>query len=586
MLSFNQLGLSEEVLAVLEKKGFETPTPIQEKTIPAILLGVKDVVGQAQTGTGKTAAFGLPMIELLKENSKNVQALILTPTRELAIQVAEEINSLKGSKRLSIVPIYGGQSIDQQFRALKKGVDIVVGTPGRVMDHLERKTLKIKDISFFVLDEADEMLNMGFEEDVKAIFGQTSQEKRTMLFSATMPNAIMKIAEKFMKEHDVFRVAKGNLTISRTDQIYFEVSQGDKFESFCRIIDMEEDFYGIVFCRTKVEVDTVSSRLIERGYNADGLHGDMSQSLREKILQRFKKKRSNIMVATDVAARGIDVHDLTHVINYSLPQDPESYVHRIGRTGRAGKDGTAITFITPAEYRRLKFISRDIQADIRKEILPKVKDVIAQKRQRIQGTLENIVKETPKPEYLQMAEQLLENNTPGNIIAALLQNSFKEALDEKSYVEIDESRGTVEMRGKTRLFVRQGKIDGLTAKSLADYIKDKCNIRDNDIRDIQIMETFSFVTLPFQEAEQLTEYFKDKHGKGMHMSKANKAKSFGVGHGTDNRGPRGAGGFRSSRGPRPSAGHGSYRGQGSRFSSGQSSSYSPKRSSGRDPRER
>ncbi|MEX0999886.1 MAG: DEAD/DEAH box helicase, partial [Thermodesulfobacteriota bacterium] len=323
MLSFEELGLSEETLKVLKKKGFEVPSPIQEVTIPAILTGNKDIVAQAQTGTGKTAAFGLPLVERLDEHSRSVQTLVLTPTRELAIQVAEEIHSLKGKKKLIITPIYGGQSITLQLRSLKKGVDIVIGTPGRVLDHIARGTLKLGEISYLVLDEADEMLNMGFLEDVKKIMGHTPANKRTMLFSATMPKEIMQIAREHMMEFDEFKVSKDQLTVSQTDQIYFEVSASNKFEALCRIIDIEEDFFGLVFCRTKKDVDTIANHLVERGYDADALHGDLSQPQREKILNKFKKHLINILVATDVAARGIDVQDLTHVINFALPQDAE-----------------------------------------------------------------------------------------------------------------------------------------------------------------------------------------------------------------------------------------------------------------------
>ena len=305
--SFKNLGLSENTLKVLKQRGFEEPTPIQQKTIPAVLKGSKDIVGQAQTGTGKTAAFGLPIIELLQERLGVVQTLVLTPTRELAIQVAEEINSLKGKKRLSIVPIYGGQSFDLQLRSLKKGVDIVVGTPGRILDHLRRRTLRLDKISFLVLDEADEMLNMGFLEDVTEIMKSAGLNRRTLLFSATMPQEIRHISKKYMGEHDVLKVSKGQLTIRQTDQIYFEVSPSDKFEALCRIIDIEEEFYGLVFCRTKIDTDTIANHLGERGYDADALHGDLSQGQREKILNKFKKRLINILVATDVAARGLDV---------------------------------------------------------------------------------------------------------------------------------------------------------------------------------------------------------------------------------------------------------------------------------------
>jgi ATP-dependent RNA helicase DeaD len=506
MESFAELGLSERTMKVLKHKGFEEPTPIQEKTIPAILTGQKDIVGQAQTGTGKTAAFGLPIIELIPEKSKTVQALVLTPTRELAIQVAEEIHSLKGKKKLSIVPIYGGQSIELQLRSLKKGVDIVVGTPGRIIDHLRRRTLKVDEISFLVLDEADEMLNMGFLEDVREIMSETGPEKRTMLFSATMPNEIMQIAKKHMLEYDVIKVTRGQLTVTQTSQIYFEVSPADKFEALCRIVDMEEEFYGLVFCRTKVDVDTIGNRMVERGYDADALHGDMTQSQREKILNKFKKGLINVLVATDVAARGIDVQNLTHVINYSLPQDPESYVHRIGRTGRAGKEGNAITFITPAEYRKLQFIRREAKTDIRKA-------------SRIKADLKDIVKSGVTDEYLNISREFLENYEPDEILAALLQYSFHEELDKKSYVEIEDA--VVDNKGKTRLFVTQGKKDGLTRRKLAGFIKVKCGIRSEKIRDIQILDKFSFVTMPFNEAELLLSYFKKKKkGSGPFITKA------------------------------------------------------------------
>src|SRR3989338_7147245 len=355
---FKKLGLSENTLGALRRKGFEEPTEIQEQIIPLLLHSKDDLVGQAQTGTGKTAAFGLPLIEKLSEGSLAVQVLVLTPTRELALQVAEEINSLKGNKRLGVVAIYGGQSIDQQLRRLRKGVDIVVGTPGRIKDHLQRGSLKIDKISYMVLDEADEMLNMGFIDEVEDILAYTAKTKRMLLFSATMPERILQLAKKYMSNFQLLKAKKEQLTVSLTEQIYFEVFHSDKLEALCRIIDSETDFYGLIFCRTKIDVDDVSRKLSERGYDVEGLHGYISQYQRERILNRFKQKRINVLVATDVAARGIDIINLSHVINYSLPQDPESYVHRIGRTGRAGKEGTAITFVTPDEYQGLLYIQR------------------------------------------------------------------------------------------------------------------------------------------------------------------------------------------------------------------------------------
>ena len=341
---FRDLGLSEKVLKVLSKKGYESPTPIQRLTIPALLKNDKDIIGQAQTGTGKTAAFSLPIIENF-ENLEHIQAIVLTPTRELALQVAEEMNSLSTSKKMKVIPVYGGQSIDIQRKLIKTGVDVVVGTPGRVIDLIERKLLKLNSLKYFILDEADEMLNMGFIEDIEKILTFTNEDKRMLFFSATMPDEIMKVAKNHMKEYEVLAVKSRELTTDLTEQIYFEVNERDKFEALCRIIDLTKEFYGIIFCRTKTDVNEIVGRLNDRGYDAEGLHGDIGQNYREVTLKRFKNKKINILVATDVAARGIDINDLSHVINYAIPQEVESYVHRIGRTGRAGKEGTAITLL-------------------------------------------------------------------------------------------------------------------------------------------------------------------------------------------------------------------------------------------------
>ncbi len=516
---FKNLGLSENTIAALQKKGFEEPSPIQKQTIPILLEGKKDIIGQAQTGTGKTAAFGLPLIELLEEGADYVQAIILTPTRELAIQVSEEINSLKGSKRLSIAAVYGGQSIELQLKRLKRGVDIVVGTPGRIIDHLNRKTLKLDKISHIILDEADEMLNMGFIDDMEDILKRVNPEKRMLLFSATMPNEIKRIAKKYMSEYEHIAVKKEQLTTTLTDQIYFEVSEYDKFEALCRIRDIEKEFYGIVFCRTKLDVDRVAGKLIDRGYNADALHGDVSQHQREKILNKFKKKQLNILVATDVAARGIDVNDLTHVINYSLPQDPESYVHRIGRTGRAGKEGTAITFVTPEEYRKLVFIQRVTNSDIRKEKLPGVNELIQIKKERILDDIQEIINSGDFEIYEDIAESILQENDPKDIVAAMLKLSFGNELDASNYKEI--RKVTVDKKGKSRLFVALGKIDGYTPKKLVEYISKETNVPERFIRDVRVFEKFSFITASFSDAEIILKTFKkNKRGRRPIIEKA------------------------------------------------------------------
>ncbi len=529
--TFNDLGLSKKVLEGINKKGFEEPTDIQAMTIPVMLRDDTNIIAQAQTGTGKTAAFGLPLIEMIDPEAKSVQALILVPTRELAIQVSEEIHSLRGDINIKTMPIYGGQSIDQQLRRLRKGVHIVVGTPGRVIDHLKRKTLKIGGIDHLILDEADEMLNMGFIEDMEEIMKHTNSDKRTLLFSATMPQKIKDLARKYMDGYELLKAKKETLTTNLTEQIYFEVKVSDKFEALCRIIDIEDEFYGLIFCRTKSDVDNISSHLIDRGYDAEAIHGDISQMQREKTLNRFKKKTINILVATDVAARGIDVNNLTHVINYSLPQDPESYVHRIGRTGRAGREGTAITFITPSEYRRLMFIQRIAKTDIKKAKLPKVKDIINAKKKKIYDELASILEEDKvNAEYYNWAKSLLENNNPTEILATILNYCFEDELNPDAYGEIKEvrskgrqsdHRGQLDSHGKTRLFVALGKKDKLSPKKLINLITGRIHIRPRKINDIQIMEKFSFVTLPFDKAEKIVDSFK-KRGERPIFTHANK----------------------------------------------------------------
>ncbi|MCF7793408.1 MAG: DEAD/DEAH box helicase [Candidatus Cloacimonetes bacterium] len=519
---FEKLGLSEKSLLAIGHKGFEEPSPIQKLTIPLLLKNEKDIVGQAQTGTGKTAAFGLPIMDQIEENSRKIQVLIMAPTRELAVQVAEEMNSFRGGRNIGVLPIYGGQSYDQQLRRLKKGVEIVVGTPGRVIDHIKRGTLVLDDIKFAVLDEADEMLNMGFIEDIELILSKTPKEKRVLLFSATMPKRILSLAENYMDDFQVVRVDTKQLTVDQTDQIYFEVRASDKFEALCRIIDVEKEFYALVFCRTKLKVDHVANALIDRGYDAAALHGDISQAQRERILNQFKNKRINILVATDVAARGIDIDDLTHVLNYSIPQNPESYVHRIGRTGRAGKEGTAITFITPSEYRKLMQIQHVSRSEIRKESLPKVKELLKLKRARIAEELDEIIVDKSFQENLQLAEELLSDYPPQKIIAALLAHAYKNEFSADKYVEIfepqrekkskhkDRNSNSPDQSGITRLFIALGKKDELTPKKLALMIQNEAMVDAKLIRDVQLFDNFSFANVPFEEAEAIIDAFRKK----------------------------------------------------------------------------
>lgn len=496
---FAELGLSEITLQALKAKGFETPSPIQRLTIPILLANKNDIIGQAQTGTGKTAAFGLPIIEQLEPQHKTVQALILVPTRELAIQVTDEIQSFRRDK-LKVTPIYGGAAIQEQLRRLASGVDIVVGTPGRILDHLGRGTLDLSQLKWLVLDEADEMLNMGFIDDVDEILGYSNDTRRILLFSATMPDRVADLSRKYMKDVEVIKVQNKQLANDLTDQIYFEVRESDKFDALTRIIDVEQDFYGIVFCRTKVAVDQVVSNLLERGYAAEGLHGDVSQAMREKILRKFKKKHVSILIATDVAARGIDVSNLTHVINYSLPQDPESYVHRIGRTGRAGNEGMAITFISSSEYRAFMQMQKQVKLTIRKETLPTAQDVVEVKKAKIREDITEIITDESYGDYTEMAREILAANDPEVAFAALLRLAFKTQLEESNYPEI--RRIDVDRRGTARLFIALGKADGYRPRMIVDLLKKECSIPDQRIDDVKCMEDFSFATIPFEDAEK------------------------------------------------------------------------------------
>ncbi|MEA1986005.1 MAG: DEAD/DEAH box helicase [Candidatus Marinimicrobia bacterium] len=516
IMTFNDFGFSGEIIKAINKKGFEEPTQIQSLTIPAMLEGDKNIIVQAQTGTGKTAAFGLPIIEMIDSHVKSIQAIILVPTRELAIQVSEEINSLKGNKKLVIMPIYGGQSIDQQLRRLKKGVQIVVGTPGRLIDHLKRKTLILNQVEYLILDEADEMLNMGFIQDIEYIMKYTNETKRTLLFSATIPNKIKKLAKQYMTGYLFLTLKNKQVATDLTEQIYFEVKSSDKFEALCRIIDIENEFYSLIFCRTKRDVDMVATHLKDRGYDADAIHGDIAQNQRERILKQFKKQKITILVATDVAARGIDVDNLTHVLNYSLPQDPEAYVHRIGRTGRAGNKGTAITFITPSEFKKLMYIKRITKTDMKKSKLPNVTEILRAKKQKIDDDLSEKLTKEADTKFYNWAKQLLEGNNPTKLVSALLDYSFAEELDHKSYGKIKDFKRNetqIDQDGTTRLFIALGKKDKINKRSLVELILSKVAINPSEIRDIAIMDKFAFCTVPFTYAEKIVAGFKERGKK-------------------------------------------------------------------------
>lgn len=509
--SFRRLGISETTIDALAEKGFEQPSAIQAAAIPLLLAGEQDVIGQARTGTGKTAAFAIPIIEIIRPEAGRVQALILAPTRELTIQIAEEIQSLQGNRRLSVAPIYGGQAIDIQLRRLKGGVDIVVGTPGRVIDLIERKALKLDSIEFAVLDEADEMLNMGFLEEIETILGSTPEQKRMLMFSATMPPPIMKIAAQFMRGYEIIRITEPETDTPLTDQFYFEVQRADKLEALARLIDVEPEIYALVFCRTRSDVDELTEKLQNRGLAVEALHGDVAQAQRTRLIERFKARKFSVLIATDVAARGIDVNHLTHVINYSIPQNSESYIHRIGRTGRAGRRGTAITFVTPAEFRTLNQIKREAKIEIRKGELPDGAAVVNRKKNRILEQLGSVIADNRHNAYRQFAEELSQHHDHTELLAALLRLTYRAELLPETYPELSpgRKRGRERRSGvQLRLFMALGKAEGYGAGKLLELIFQKTGLRSNRIGKVDSFDHFSFLEVDADDAELLLKAFR------------------------------------------------------------------------------
>lgn len=420
MKTFQEFGLDASVLRAITEMGFEESTPIQEKTIPLAMDG-RDLIGQAQTGTGKTAAFGIPLVSKINVKEERISALIMCPTRELAIQVAEEIEKLGRFKGIRSLPIYGGQDIVKQIRALKKKPQIIIGTPGRLLDHINRKTIKLDDVQTVILDEADEMLDMGFMDDIQSILKLVPDERHTMLFSATMPANIQKLAQQFLRNPEHVSVIPKQVSAPLIDQAYIELHEKQKFEALSRLIDMEAPDLAIIFGRTKRRVDELAEALQKRGYAAEGLHGDLSQNQRDNVMRKFRDGSIDVLVATDVAARGLDVSGVTHVINFDLPQDPESYVHRIGRTGRAGKEGTAWTFVTPREIDHLHFIEKVTRHKINKKPLPSLAEAIEGKQKMTAERILDVLQNDTQAEFKGLAIQMLEQYDSVNLLAAAMK---------------------------------------------------------------------------------------------------------------------------------------------------------------------
>ena len=549
-ISFEDLGLDELTLKAVEAKGFEVPSPIQILAIPRLLEGDANLIAKARTGTGKTAAFGLPLVQKIREDKGFPQALILTPTRELCLQVCKEIQSFSSDNFPRMASVYGGQSMGEQIRNLKKGVEIVVGTPGRVKDHIERGTLKLENISYFILDEADEMLDMGFIEDIEEIFGHANPNSRILLFSATMPPQILKIASQFMGDYEVIEEEKRPEEPLLTEQRYWVVRENEKIEALVRLIDISPDFYGLVFTQTKVDADTVCKQLDEKGYEVAALHGDIPQAQREKILYRFRNKKTRVLVATDVAARGIDIEGLTHVVNYALPFDVPTYVHRIGRTGRAGAKGLAFTFVRPEERRKLEFIKqaafKSTKGKLIEEEIPSVKEVLKIKEKKLfeqmqsqlglnkpetevqnsesidtENQVEAVSVEPTKKQgnetFEKMAQILCESRDPMEVLSEVLALSYGKSLDPKRYGEITPLKVFNQGR-QIRLYVQMGRKDGYSPKDIANYFSKLLKIPQRMVDRIDLSEKFVLVSLPYQAGMDLVARAKkDKSLPSMHV---------------------------------------------------------------------
>jgi ATP-dependent RNA helicase DeaD len=509
--SFESFGLGPSTLAALARKGFEEPTTIQTLTIPRLLKDGPDLIARARTGTGKTAAFGIPFAELLAVPTDHIRALVLVPTRELALQVTAELVSLRNGTCPRMAAVYGGASMGEQLRRLRAGVDVVVGTPGRVLDHLGRGTLDVSQIEFLVLDEADEMLDMGFIEDIETIMEKCGEKRRVVLFSATMPPGIVHVAKRRLGAYDIVEDFSEAIATELAEQVWLEVRDGDRLEALCRVMDVEEDFFGIVFTSTRVEADRVAKALEERGYDAEALHGEIPQDRREHILAHFRERKIRVLVATDVAARGIDIDRLSHVVNWSLPHDPDAYVHRVGRTGRAGNAGTALTFVTPEEYRKLFRFKRAAGAGFKKAKVPEVDEVLSAKRERLRGKIlaraESLATEGAAVDaktaklWRELADDILAKAGPGEALAAALFEAFGSEIDPARYRQIEEC--SVDAAATARLFVGVGKRDRATPKGLAALVKRISGLPDKLINGIEIYENFSFLTVPFEAAEKV-----------------------------------------------------------------------------------
>ena len=524
-VKFEDLGLDTRILRAITEMGFEEPSPIQAKAIPEVMSG-RDVIGQAQTGTGKTAAFGIPLLQKIDPKNRKLQAIVLCPTRELAIQVEDEIRRLcKFMHGIKVLPVYGGQDISIQIRSLKGGVQLVIGTPGRVMDHLRRHTLKFDELHTIVLDEADEMLNMGFREDIETILKDAPQERQTILFSATMPQPILDITRNYQKDAVMVRVVKKELTVKNIDQYYYEVKQKNKEEVLSRLIDMYNPKLSLVFCNTKKRVDELTEALKGRGYFAEGLHGDLKQSQRDRVMKGFRTGKTEILIATDVAARGIDVDDVEAVFNYDLPQDDEFYVHRIGRTGRAGRVGKAFTFVVGREVYKLKDIQRYCKTKIYAQPVPSLNDVTAIRLEKVMEEIEEIIKNEDLRSMMRVIERQIneEDYTAMDIAAAFLKKYMGEFEQNTLPKREDDFGDTGAEEGMVRLFINIGKKQKVRPGDILGAVAGESGIPGKLVGTIDMYDKYTFVEVPRENAADVLRAMKNTKikGKSINVEPAN-----------------------------------------------------------------
>lgn len=505
MTQFNELGIEDSILLAVHELGFERPTEIQEKTIPVVLNQTTDLVALAQTGTGKTAAFGLPLLQYVNTKNKKAQSIILSPTRELCLQITSELKSYaKHNPKIKIVAVYGGASINEQAKQIKNGAQIIVATPGRTKDMIQRNLLHIDEIEVCVLDEADEMLNMGFYEDIKSILSHTPEEKSTWLFSATMPKEVAQIAKKFMSKPHEITVGHKNQGASTVAHFYYEVGARQRYQALKRIVDINPGIYAVIFCRTKRDTQKIADKLIEDGYNAGALHGDLSQQQRDLVMNAFRKKQIQILIATDVAARGIDVDNLSHVIQFQLPDDNETYTHRSGRTGRAGNKGESLVIITKSEFNKIRSLEKVIGSKFKSRSIPSGKDICKAQIIHLAKEIEATSVDPEIESYMEQIKAHLTDLDREELIRKIFSVEFARfnAYYQKEGNELFNSKESKSSsKDEVRFFINIGEKDGLNWKSLKDYIRDESGLDRDDIFKVDTKSTFSFFNVDAKNRE-------------------------------------------------------------------------------------